>query len=83
MEDGDVVVVDRDGFRTTDLRDNERDKEISTVGWDIGEIEKDGFPTFMEKEIFEQPESILRGMTGRLDIDQGTAKLGGAQHEQP
>lgn len=77
MEDGDVVVVDCDGFRTTDIRDNERDKEISTVGWDIDEIEKEGFPTFMEKEIFEQPVSILRGMKGRLDIDQGTAKLGG------
>ncbi len=77
MEDGDVVVVDKNGFRTTDIRDNERDKQVSTVGWDIGEIEKDGFPTFMEKEIFEQPESILRGMKGRLDQDQGTAKLGG------
>lgn len=77
MEDGDVVVVDKNGFRTTDIRDNERDKTISTVGWDIDEIEKDGFPTFMEKEIFEQPQSILRGMKGRLDIDQGTAKLGG------
>ncbi|MBI9106211.1 MAG: glutamine--fructose-6-phosphate transaminase (isomerizing) [Spirochaetales bacterium] len=77
MEDGDIVVVDKDGFRTTDLRDNELDKEISTVGWDIGEIEKDGYPTFMEKEIFEQPESVLRGMKGRLDFEQGTAKLGG------
>ena len=77
MEDGDVVVVDKDGFRTTDIRDNERDKEISTVGWDIDEMEKDGFPTYMEKEIFEQPQSVLRGMQGRLDIDQGTAKLGG------
>lgn len=77
MEDGDVVVVDKNGFRTTDIRDNERDKQISTVGWNIDEIEKDGFPTFMEKEIFEQPESILRGMKGRLDFEQGTAKLGG------
>jgi glucosamine--fructose-6-phosphate aminotransferase (isomerizing) len=77
MEDGDIVVVDKDSFRTTDLRDNERDKEISTVGWDIGEIEKDGYPTFMEKEINEQPESILRGLKGRLDFDHGTAKLGG------
>ena len=77
MEDGDVVVVDKKGFRTTDIRDNERDKKISTVGWDIDEIEKDGFPTFMEKEIFEQPQSIQRGMKGRLDFDQGTAKLGG------
>ena len=77
MEDGDIVVVDKNGFRTTDLRDNERDKEISTVGWDIGEMEKDGFPTFMEKEIYEQPLSIQRGMKGRLDVDQGTAKLGG------
>ncbi len=77
MEDGDVVVVDKESFRTTDIRDNERNKEISTVGWDIDEIEKEGFPTFMEKEIFEQPLSVQRGMKGRLDLDQGTAKLGG------
>jgi glucosamine--fructose-6-phosphate aminotransferase (isomerizing) len=69
--------VDKNSFRTTDIRDNERDKHISTVGWDIGEIEKDGFSTYMEKEIFEQPLSIQRGMQGRLDLDQGTAKLGG------
>ncbi|MDC7125640.1 MAG: glutamine--fructose-6-phosphate transaminase (isomerizing) [Spirochaetales bacterium] len=77
LEDGDIVTVDKNGFKTTDIRDNERDKTVSTVGWDIGEIEKEGYPTFMEKEIFEQPQSILRGMSGRLDIDQGTAKLGG------
>ncbi len=31
----------------------------------------------MEKEIFEQPEAIKRGVSGRIDLEQATAHLGG------
>ena len=41
------------------------------------ETEKGGYDTYMEKEIFEQPESIERAFAGRLDIDGATAKLSG------
>ncbi|MDC3258399.1 glutamine--fructose-6-phosphate transaminase (isomerizing), partial [Flavobacteriales bacterium] len=40
-------------------------------------IEKDGFPHFMLKEIYEQPKSIVDTMRGRLDIINNDIKLGG------
>ena len=40
-------------------------------------IEKDGFPHFMLKEIFEQPKSIRDTMRGRIDPNNKEVKLGG------
>ena len=36
-----------------------------------------GFPHYMLKEIHEQPEALRRCITGRLDMANGSAKLGG------
>ncbi len=77
VEDGEVVVVDSTGFATSDLHDNSITKTVEEIGWQLEEIEKAGFETYMEKEIFEQPESILRAMRGRLDMELSTGHLGG------
>jgi glutamine---fructose-6-phosphate transaminase (isomerizing) len=77
LEDGDVVVVDSESYQTTDAKDQNIEKKIESIDWELQEIEKGGFPTFMEKEIFEQPQSIERGMQGRLDRVLATAHLGG------
>ncbi len=77
LADGEVVRIDCDGFRTTDLRDRQVEKKVELISWELAEIEKDGFRYFMEKEICEQPESIQRAMRGRIDAEQATAHLGG------
>ncbi|HUX21122.1 MAG TPA: glutamine--fructose-6-phosphate transaminase (isomerizing) [Spirochaetia bacterium] len=77
VEDGEVVSVDSQGFRTSDLHDNSITKTVEEIGWQLEEIEKVGFETYMEKEIFEQPESILRALRGRLDMELSTGHLGG------
>ena len=77
IEDGEVVVISPEGYRTTDLRDNVIDKKIDTVSWELEEIEKGSFAHFMQKEIYEQPESILRAMQGRIEHENATAHLGG------
>lgn len=77
LEDGEVVSVRADSYETTDLHDNRINKEIEHITWELEEIEKSGFPHFMEKEIFEQPQSIIRGMSGRIEHDLATAHLGG------
>jgi glucosamine--fructose-6-phosphate aminotransferase (isomerizing) len=77
MEDGEVVRLTPDNFLTTDINDKKVTKEIEQITWELQEIEKDGYPCFMEKEIMEQPESIKRAMSGRIDKDQATAHLGG------
>ena len=77
IEDGEIVRITADDHRTTDTRDNRVDRNVETIGWDLEEIEKNGYEHFMEKEIFEQPESIRRAMQGRLDADTATSHLGG------
>ncbi|TVQ36186.1 MAG: glutamine--fructose-6-phosphate transaminase (isomerizing) [Spirochaetaceae bacterium] len=77
IEDGEVVRVTPTSYRTTDLGDRQIDKRVDTISWELEEIEKDEFRHFMEKEIFEQPESIKRAMQGRVDHEHATAHLGG------
>ncbi len=77
VEDGEVVRITADGHRTTDLRDRPIARELQVIGWEIEEIEKNGFDHYMQKEIFEQPESILRAIQGRLEPENATAHLGG------
>jgi glucosamine--fructose-6-phosphate aminotransferase (isomerizing) len=77
LNDGELVRLDASGFRTTDRQDRLVDKKVEAVSWELGAIEKGDYPCFMEKEIFEQPESIARALGGRLDLETASAKLGG------
>ncbi len=78
LEDGEVAEVRRDGFYTRDLiRNEDIDKEIEEITFDLEQIEKGGYEHFMLKEIHEQPESLRNTMRGRLLEEEGTAKLGG------
>ena len=52
-------------------------REITTLRMRIQEIMKGDFDTFMKKEIFEQPESIMNTMRGRVDFQTGRVVLGG------
>jgi glucosamine--fructose-6-phosphate aminotransferase (isomerizing) len=77
LDDGELAVLDRNGYRTPDLRGRPLPKEVSRVSWDLGTIERGGFAHYMLKEIFEQPDSVRDTMRGRLLVEQGTARLGG------
>ncbi|MGK2961169.1 MAG: glutamine--fructose-6-phosphate transaminase (isomerizing) [Gemmatimonadaceae bacterium] len=77
LDDGDLAVLTRDGYRVIDLRAKELDRKVHKIEWDLQQIERGGYAHFMLKEIFEQPETIENCMRGRLLDDEGTAKLGG------
>jgi glucosamine--fructose-6-phosphate aminotransferase (isomerizing) len=77
LDDGEMAVVDRQGYRIVDLEAVEVPKQVSRIDWDLATIERGGFPHFMLKEIFEQPVTIENTMRGRLLVEEGTAKLGG------
>jgi glucosamine--fructose-6-phosphate aminotransferase (isomerizing) len=77
MEDGEIVSLSADGFSMTDIHDKKVNKKVDEVTWDIDAIEKEGFACFMEKEIFEQPDTIARTLSGRIDTEYATGKLGG------
>ena len=77
LDDGEMAVVDRHGYRIVDLNATEITKKVSRIDWDLGQIERGGFAHFMLKEIFEQPQTLEQTMRGRLLDDEGTSKLGG------
>lgn len=79
LEDGEIVEVYADRFVAKTILDEDLEKEIIEVSMSLDEIDKGGYPTFMLKEIMEQPESVLNSMRGRFLMDEGTAKLGGLE----
>ncbi|EFQ26393.1 glutamine-fructose-6-phosphate transaminase [Colletotrichum graminicola] len=52
-------------------------RTIQTLELELQEIMKGKFDHFMQKEIFEQPESVVNTMRGRLDTANMTVTLGG------
>lgn len=77
LEDGEILDLNRDSFKTYDLNLKKIDKKIEDIDWDIKSIEKMGFDHFMLKEIFEQPETIRNAFRGRAVADQGAVRLDG------
>lgn len=76
LEDGEWAVLDREGYRVQRGK-TRATKPVTDVDWDAGAIQKAGYPHFMLKEIFEQPESVHNAFRGRMEIDRGLARLGG------
>ncbi|CAL8081816.1 unnamed protein product [Calicophoron daubneyi] len=84
LEDDDIAAV-RDGMlcihRLGRSQDDKTTREIVTLQLELHQIMKGKFDYFMQKEIFEQPESVKNTMRGRVRFDSGTVVLGGlAQH---
>ncbi|PGH18743.1 glutamine-fructose-6-phosphate transaminase (isomerizing) [Helicocarpus griseus UAMH5409] len=52
-------------------------RAIQTIELELQEIMKGKFDHFMQKEIFEQPESVVNTMRGRLDVKNKKVTLGG------
>ena len=52
-------------------------RAIQTIEIELQEIMKGRFDHFMQKEIFEQPESVVNAMRGRLNVKERTVTLGG------
>ena len=77
LDDGDVAVITRDGYKVLDLTATLQDKPVSRIDWDLEQIERGGYPHFMLKEIFEQPTTVENTMRGRLILEEGFSKLGG------
>ena len=76
LNDGDIAII-RKGkeLEIVDFNNIPLEHEIKTVDLKLGQIEKGGFPHFMLKEIFEQPECLKDCMRGRINTDLNKVKL--------
>ena len=77
LEDREVALVDPDNFSISTVDKVEVTPEIQEITWTLDQIEKGGFPHFMLKEIFEQPMTLRNALRGRLNYEEGTARLNG------
>ena len=68
-EDGDMVVVRREGISVFDLDGARLERPIQTVDWDEEAAEKAGYETFMLKEIHEQPAALADTLAERVGAD--------------
>ena len=78
LDDGEMVVINKDGYEIRKIEsDHIVNKEIEQIEYDLGSIEKGGFPHFMLKEIHDQAHTIEDTFRGRLIVDDSTTHLGG------
>jgi glutamine---fructose-6-phosphate transaminase (isomerizing) len=77
LDDGDMATITREGFTVHRPTLGPVDRPVHHVDWDLGEVERGGYPHFMLKEIMQQPETIRETMRGRLLEEDGTVRLGG------
>ena len=77
LNDNELALISEDGFSISTAQAKEVQRPTETVEWQPEDVELNGFPHFMLKEIFEQPETIKNAIRGRLEPGEGVPKLGG------
>jgi glucosamine--fructose-6-phosphate aminotransferase (isomerizing) len=70
LEDGNIAVIRLgEELKVISILGEEQSLAVKTVDIDLGQIEKGGYPHFMLKEIFEQPECLTNCMRGRVNVE--------------
>jgi glucosamine--fructose-6-phosphate aminotransferase (isomerizing) len=77
LADHEIAVITAHGLRVTHRDHGHVQPNVETLQMQLGTTGLDGFPHFMLKEIFEQPQSLRDAMRGRLSEDDATAVFGG------
>ena len=74
LDEGDWVVITRDGAEIFDKDNNPVIREVTTSGASAAEIEKGNYRHFMQKEIFEQPTVVAQTLRSYIrQVDQSVA----------
>jgi glutamine---fructose-6-phosphate transaminase (isomerizing) len=71
VENDEIVTIDAGGVRIADAEGNPVERDAEEVSWDAAVAEKDGYETFMLKEIHEQADAVAETIANRLPGDEG------------
>jgi glucosamine--fructose-6-phosphate aminotransferase (isomerizing) len=77
LNDNELASLSEHGFTISTAQATTVTRATETVEWQAEDAELGGFPHFMLKEIYEQPETIMNALRGRLEPSEGVPKLGG------
>ncbi len=66
LNDGEIVEVYKDKINFYNCKLEKVQKDVKTIEWDATSSQKDGYPDYMLKEIYEQPRSVRETIGSRL-----------------
>lgn len=76
LDDKDIAIINKDKeLEIVDLNNEKTDHEVKKVEINLSQIEKGGFPHFMLKEIYEQPDCLKDCMRGRINVEANNVVL--------
>lgn len=79
LEDGEVASITPFSHTIHKLNASPVFRTPEEIEWSADEAQKGGYEHFMLKEMMEGPETIRNTTRGRLNVKDGTAKLGGLE----
>jgi glucosamine--fructose-6-phosphate aminotransferase (isomerizing) len=68
LQEGDIADVTPEGVTIIGMDGTRVERAVTRIRWNIEAAEKDGFPHFTLKEIYEQPHAIGEALRGRVDL---------------
>ena len=78
IDNEDIVTIERGkDLVIKTIANVEKTPEIRKLEMTISQLEKNGYPHFMLKEIFEQPQTLADSMKGRVNVDANNITLAG------
>ena len=66
LEDGDIAILKSNGIEFFDKEKNSVKREKKYIEWNLEQATKCGYPHFMLKEIFEQPQAVKETFNKRV-----------------
>ena len=75
LEEGELAVLTPGGVSLHALDGSSHQRRSTTIPWDAEAAEKAGFPHFMLKEIFEQPDAVQSTVRERVDLERGEIRI--------
>ena len=82
LEDEEIAVLSltakgKPKMEITNLKNVKKVPLIQKLEMNLSTLEKNGYPHFMLKEIYEQPKTIHDSLSGRINIERNTVALSG------
>lgn len=81
LQDGDLVEMRADSISIIGKDGEPAEREVTEITWDPITAEKQGYPHFMLKEIYEQPQKVIDALRGRISLDRNEVELLGLPFE--
>ncbi len=80
LNDYELLSITPLGYKIENYKNGKRTKnKIENLDINSNDVSKNGFKSYMQKEIYEQGESIKSSLRGRIDKNEWKAVLGGLQ----